>query len=173
MKSDLVTVGGPNGNKWLYPDLVGMENLTARWCAEIQLCTREFGDKRAKLWSFEVKKLLNSANVRQSYFQAVSNSSWANYAYLIAAEIEGTDTLRELRVLASLHGVGIMRLDTDNPSESQILIPARERPDVDWDTMNRLTNENPDFKSYLSLVRQFYQTNDPRPNDWDYPISTN
>jgi hypothetical protein len=33
---------------------------------------------------------------------AVSNSSWANFGYLVAAEIEGQDTLKELRMLLPL-----------------------------------------------------------------------
>jgi hypothetical protein len=35
----------------------------------------------------------NRSNVRECFFQAVSNSSWANFGYLVAAEIEGQDTL--------------------------------------------------------------------------------
>jgi hypothetical protein len=111
--------------------------------------------------------LVNRSNVRETFFQAVSNSSWANFGYLVAAEIEGADTTKELRMLFSLHGIGFIQLDTDNPAESQILIPARERLEVDWVTCNRLTQENKDFLQFLRLVRQFYQTGDPRPKDWD------
>lgn len=160
---------GPKGNKWLYPDLVGMEDLTADWHQEIKGLVKEYADKKTKLWSFEVKILLNRSNVREAYFQAVSNSSWANYGYLVAAEIEGADTMKELRMLFSLHGIGLIQLDPENPAESQILIPARERLEVDWATCNRLTQENKDFVQFMKLVRQFYQTGDPRPNDWDLP----
>jgi len=160
---------GPKGNKWLYPDLVGMEDLTADWHQEIKGLVKEYADKKTKLWSFEVKILLNRSNVREAYFQAVSNSSWANYGYLVAAEIEGADTMKELRMLFSLHGIGLIQLDPENPAESQILIPARERLEVDWATCNRLTRENKDFVQFMKLVRQFYQTGDPRPNDWDLP----
>lgn len=160
---------GPKGNKWLYPDLVGMEVLTADWHQEIKGLVKEYADKKTKLWSFEVKILLNRSNVREAYFQAVSNSSWANYGYLVTAEIEGADTMKELRMLFSLHGIGLIQLDPENPAESQILIPARERLEVDWATCNRLTQENKDFVQFMKLVRQFYQTGDPRPNDWDLP----
>ena len=158
---------GPKGNKWLYPDLVGMEDLTADWHQEIKGVVKEYADTKTKLWSFEVKVLLNRSNVRESFFQAVSNSSWANYGYLVAADIEGADTMKELRMLFALHGIGLIQLDPENPTESQILIPARERPKVDWATCNRLTLENKDFVQFMKLVRQFYQTGDPRPNDWD------
>jgi hypothetical protein len=162
---------GPRGNRWLYPDLVGMEDLTAEWHHEIKGVVKEYADKKTKLWSFEVKLLLNRSNVREAFFQAVSNSSWANFGYLAAAQVEGTDTMRELRMLFSLHGIGLIQIDPENPSESQILIPARERLEVDWTTCNRLTEENKDFLQFVKLVRQFHQTGDPRPNDWDLPDS--
>lgn len=70
---------GPRGNKWLYPDVVGMEDLTADWHQEIKQVVREYADQKTKLWSFEVKILLNRSNLREVFFQAVSNSSWANF----------------------------------------------------------------------------------------------
>ena len=158
---------GPRGNKWLYPDLVGMEDLTTDWHQEIKDVVKEYASQKTKLWSFEVKLLLNRSNVREAFFQAVSNSSWANFGYLASAEIEGTDTMKELRMLFSLHGIGLIQIDPENPAESQILIPAREKPDVDWATCNRLTRENKDFLQFVKLVRQFHQTADPRPKDWD------
>ena len=102
---------GPQGNRWLFPDLVALEDLTADWTAEVRKCVSEAGAQKARMWSFEVKLLLNRSNVREAYFQTVSNSSWANFAYLVAGEIEGTETLKELRMLAALHGVGLIKLD--------------------------------------------------------------
>ena len=161
---------GPNGNKWLYPDVVGMEDLSADWHQEVKDCVGQYADKRTKLWSFEVKLLINRSNIRECFFQAVSNSSWANFGYLVASEIEGSDTLKELRMLFSAHGIGLIQLDVDNPAESQILVPAKERLEIDWDTANRLTVENRDFMDFVKLVRQFYQTGDPRASDWDHKI---
>ena len=158
---------GPGGNKWLYPDLVGMEDLSSHWNREIKDCVQQYAEKKTKLWSFEVKILINRSNVREVFFQAVGNSSWANFGYLVASEIEGADTLKELRMLSSLHGIGFMRLDAENPSESQIMIPAKERIEIDWDTANRLTKENKDFLQYIKLIRQFYQTGEIRRSDWD------
>lgn len=152
---------GPDGNKWLYPDLVGMEDLSGDWCHEIKDCVKQYADKKTKLWSFEVKVLINSSNVRKAFFQAISNSSWANFGYLVAVEIGGKDTLKELRMLASLHGIGFIQLDTKEPTErSQIMIPAKERGEIDWDTANRLTQENPDFFEYIKVIRNFYTFGD-------------
>jgi hypothetical protein len=160
---------GPNGNRWLYPDLVGMEDLGADWHQEVRDCVNQYSDKRTKLWSFEAKLLINRSNVRECFFQAVSNSSWANFGYLVAAEIEGQDTLKELRMLFAAHGIGLIKLDADNPAESQVLIPAREKDEIDWDMANRLATENRDFLEYLKLVKQFYQTGEARQADWDVP----
>ena len=160
---------GAGGNKWLYPDLVGVENLSGDWHREIKDCASEYADKKTKLWSFEVKILINRSNLREAFFQAVSNSSWANFGYLVANEIAG-NTLKELRMLAGLHGIGFIKLSAENPSESQILIPAKERSDIDWDTANRLTEENKDFLEYIKLIRQFYQTGEMRKPDWDMSI---
>lgn len=163
---------GPNGNRWLYPDLVGMEDLGADWHQEVRDCVNQYSDKRTKLWSFEVKLLINRSNVRECFFQAVSNSSWANFGYLVAAEIEAQDTLKELRMLFAAHGIGLIKLDADNPAESQVLIPARERDEIDWDMANRLAKENRDFLDYVKLVKQFYQTGEARLADWDAPKET-
>ena len=160
---------GPNGNKWLYPDVVGMEDLGAEWHQEVRDCVNEYFDKRTKLWSFEAKMLINRSNVRECYFQAVSNSSWANFGYLVAAEIEGQDTIKELRMLFAAHGIGLIKLEAENPSDSQVLIPARERAEIDWDTANRLATENKDFLKYVKLVRQFYQTGEAHHADWNVP----
>jgi len=147
-----------------------MENLSAKWHREVIDCAREYSDKKTKLWSFEVKRAVNRTNVRECYFQAVSNSSWANYSYLVAADLEGNDTIHELRMLAGLHGVGVILLDETNPSESQVYIPSRARPEIDWNAANRLAEENADFLDFIKLVRQFYQTGDPRKNDWDFRL---
>ncbi len=159
---------GRGGNMWLFPDVVAIEDLGARWHREVKDCIRESAQRRAKLWSFEVKLLINAANVRETYFQAVSNSTWANVGYLVAKDISGNATMKELRVLSGLHGIGVIKIDPKNIVESEILIPSVERPDVDWETANRIAEENEDFVNYVKLVRQFYQTGELRARDWDY-----
>lgn len=161
---------GPRGNIWLFPDIVAMEDLGAEWHKDIRDCVRHYGDPRCRLWSFEVKLKLTRANVREHWFQTVSNSSWANRGYLVAAEVEGADTMNELRLLAAAHGIGLIVLDVEDPTEgSEIRIPARERAEVDWDACNRLAEENADFREFIRAVRQFHQTDDVKRGDWDLP----
>lgn len=151
---------GLGGNKWLYPDVVAIEDLTQGLNPEVVSAMRESRDKRIRLWSFEVKILVNRSNARETYFQAVSNSSWANFGYLVASEIEGSETLKELRILYGMHGIGLIKLDAANPAESEILIPARERGDLEWPMCSRLATENRDFERVMKRVRQFFQTGD-------------
>lgn len=160
---------GSKGNHWLHPDIVGMEDLGADWDREVRDCVHEYFDKRTRLWSFEVKLLLNGSNARESFFQAVSNSSWANFAYLVAKDIEGTDTMKELRLLSAAHGIGLIKLNVEDPSESEVMIPARERAAVDWDMVNRLAKENRDFREFVKRIRRFYQTGETSAADWGLP----
>jgi uncharacterized protein len=157
---------GPKGNEWLYPDLVALEDLASEWSDKVTECAKQYGDKKAKLWSFEVKRLINISNVRSTFFQAVSNSSWANFGYLVAAELE-EKAKKELRMLSSLHGIGFILLDTEDPSESQVMIPARERHDLDWESINRLTEANKDFSDYIDEISDFCLTGKTKKQDWD------
>jgi hypothetical protein len=151
---------GAGGNKWLFPDVVGMENLSDGLDPEVVAAIRASQDRQIRLWSFEVKLLINRSNARETYFQAVSNSSWANFGYLVAANFEGPETLKELGILYAMHGIGLIRLDEENPAESEILVPAREKSDIEWPMCSRLAIENKDFKRYMTRVRQFFQTGD-------------
>ncbi|KTD62123.1 COG2958 family protein [Legionella spiritensis] len=157
---------GQGGNKWLHPDIVGLEDLSRHWNHEVKDCVQHYYDKKTKLWSFEVKIKVNLSNLREVFFQTISNSSWANFGYLVANVLDDK-AAHELRILSSLHGIGFIKLNTENPAESQIQIPARERPQIDWDNVNRILEENTDFKEYIKFVRQFYQTGEIRKNDWD------
>ncbi len=60
--------------------------------------------------------------------------------------------MRELELLSSLHGVGVILIDKDNPLESQIIISAKERYEVDWNNANRLAEVNSDFNKYIKRV---------------------
>ena len=149
------------------PNAPGFEDLSDEWNMEIKHIVREKSDQKIKLWSFEVKTRVNRSNVREAYFQAVSNSSWANFGYLAVAEIQSAE--KELRMLSGLHGIGLIKIDTDDPEYSEIIIPARERLNIDWNVANRLAEENTDFIEYIKLIRQFYQTGEKRSKDWDAP----
>ena len=93
--------------------------------------------------------------MRQSYFQAVSNSSWANEGYLVTLNIDDDPTFKdEVRRLNNAFGIGIIKLNPANIFESEILFPSRINQEIDWDTVNRLANENSDFNDFLKLITE-------------------
>lgn len=156
---------GPNGNKWLHPDVVGIEILDKEWENIVSDCVKGSGGNRVKLYSFEVKRVLTPSNLRESFFQSVSNSSWANSGYLVAVEIKG-DIFDELKMLSALHGIGFILLDLKNPSESQILLQCANKELVDWESVNRLLNQNSDFFDFVQSLKVYYESGVINKNDW-------
>lgn len=148
---------GSGGNHWLHPDIVAMQLVDKGWDEIVRSCVKQGVGQRVRLWSFEVKKELTTSNVRRSFFQAVSNSSWANEGYLVAASITN-NVMDELKMLSALHGIGVLLLNAENPTESEILLPARAKADIDWQSVNRIVVENKDFKKYIKAVSTYYQT---------------
>ncbi|MNR68911.1 hypothetical protein D3C85_1937850 [compost metagenome] len=61
----------------------------------------------------------------------------------------------------------MIRLNVLSPSESQILIPARERIEIDSDMCNRLTKENGDFAEFIGRVHRFHQTGELSVKEWE------
>lgn len=107
------------------------------------------------MFSFELKTTLNFSNLRQSFFQTVSNSSWANEGYLVTLNLDDDPTLRdEIRRLNNAFGIGLIKLNPENIFESEILFPSKINPEIDWDTVNRLANENSDFTDFLKLITE-------------------
>lgn len=158
---------GAGGNQWLHPDVVAMEPVDRKWSKHIRHCAKINGSTSVRLWSFEVKKTLTLGNVRKCFFQAVSNSSWAHEGYLVATAIADERVEQELRMLSSLHGIGVILLDPENPSESEIFLPARRRIDADWQSIDRLAKENSDFQECMELVSVYLQTETLREKDWN------
>ncbi|WP_237068374.1 COG2958 family protein [Microbulbifer guangxiensis] len=158
---------GAGGNQWLHPDIVAMQPVDKEWDEIVRSCVKQGAGQSVRLWSFEVKKELSGSNARKSFFQAVSNSSWANEGYLVATSISGQGVEQELRMLSALHGIGIILLNPENPSESDMILPARPRDEIDWQSVNRILIENEDFKEYIDLVSTYLQTGRIRPKDWN------
>ena len=138
-------------NKWLHPDLVGIYFPFNDYLTETQQLQEAFKISSFKLFSFELKIKINFANLREYYFQAVSNSSWANEGYLVALEIDDDPLLRdELRRLNNSFGIGIIKLNSSEIEQSEIIFPSKEKEFIDWETIDRLADENCDFKSFMS-----------------------
>jgi len=142
-------------NKWLHPDLVGVYFPFNDYKAETLEIQNNLSITSIKLFSFEVKINLNFGNLRESYFQAVSNSSWANEGYLATLNIDDEPTfIDEVRRLNNAFGIGIIKLNPENIYESEILFPSRISSEIDWDTVNRLSTENSNFTDFLKLITE-------------------
>jgi hypothetical protein len=141
-------------SEWSYPDIVGFSVPLDDWQSDV-IAFNELSDRNAlTLFSFELKRQLTKGTYREAYFQAVSNSSWAHQGYLVAAHIaEDDDLLAELERLASSFGIGIIRLQLSDLSESRVVYPAHPKAHLDWETINKLCEENSDFKAFLQSVR--------------------
>ncbi|WP_120906948.1 HTH domain-containing protein [Helicobacter pylori] len=144
--------------KWNYPDIVGVYFPYNKYSPydKYQKETLEFlhhtGQKRHKLFSFELKKELSFSNLKESYFQAVSNSSWANEGYLVVFDIDD-EVLNELRRLNQSFGIGVIKLGSEI-SNSKILLPAKER-EIDIPTFNMLIEQNPKgFKPFVEEINK-------------------
>ena len=69
--------------------------------------------------------------------------------------------------MTAVHGIGLIELNVGTPVDSQVIIPAREKIEIDWDTSNRLATENKDFLKYVELVGSSTKTGKTWPESWD------
>ncbi len=155
------------GKKWLSPALVGMEDMSRDWLHEVKDFVQLYSGKKTKLWSFAVTTQLDQFNIRETYFQAVSNSSWAHFGYLVSREVVGDETRKKLELLTQLHGIGFMQLNVAQPAASKIIFTAKERTELDFDRVNRLAEKNKDFRDYIKAVHEFHQIGRVHAVNWD------
>ncbi|MGN8284173.1 HTH domain-containing protein [Helicobacter pylori] len=139
--------------KWNYPDIVGVYFPYNKYKEETLKFLHHTGQEKHKLFSFELKKELSFSNLKESYFQAVSNSTWANEGYLVVFEEIKDKVLGELRRLNQSFGIGVIKLESEI-SNSKILLPAKER-EIDIPTLNMLIEQSPeDFKPFMERINK-------------------
>ncbi len=139
--------------KWNYPDIVGVYFPYNRYEEETLKFLHHTGQKRHKLFSFELKTKISFSNLKESYFQAVSNSSWANEGYLVVFEEIEDKVLGELRRLNQSFGIGVIKLES-KVSNSKILLPAKER-EIDIPTLNMLVEQSPEnFRPFMRNINE-------------------
>ncbi|OOP81837.1 HTH domain-containing protein [Helicobacter pylori] len=148
--------------EWNYPDIVGVYFPYNKYFPyngyeeETLKFLHHTGQKRHKLFSFELKTSIGFPNLKESYFQAVSNSTWANEGYLVVKNIsekDKEDILDELRRLNQSFGIGVIKLESEI-SNSKILLPAKEK-EIDIPTLNMLIEQSPkDFKPFMANINK-------------------
>ena len=132
-----------NADKWTHPDLIGIyfpfndyEKLTLDTLSLLN-------EKSYKIFAFEMKINISLGNLREYYFQAVSNSSWANEGYLVAPNISADDDfMSELSLLNNAFGIGVIKLNIEFPEQSEILFYAKQHDKIDVNMLDKLISKN-------------------------------
>jgi uncharacterized protein len=155
--------------EWVHPDIVGCYFPFGDWKSEVVDVSTLMGNSAVRLYSFELKRDLSIINLREAFFQAVSNSSWANEGYLVAATIDADDDfISELKRLSTAFGIGVIQLDIDDPDSSEIMLPAKPKEVIDWETVNKLSSMNPDFREFLKRIRTDMTSREVRKEMYDH-----
>ncbi len=158
------SVKSPKGmDRWLYPDMVGVRFLHAELSNENLIAfSKKFDTLPVKLVSFELKKEISVHDCRECYFQAISNSSWANEGYLVGRHID-THNPQLMDLLKRLHasfGIGVIDLRTDE-DKSAILLNAKYKEKIDYTVASELSAKNEKFSGFLKSVVD-YDPNHPQ-----------
>ncbi|QQW92035.1 HrgA protein [Helicobacter pylori] len=142
----------PKGmDRWLYPDMVGVRFLHAELSNENLIAfSKKFDTLPVKLVSFELKKEISVNNCRECYFQAISNSSWANEGYLVGRHIN-PKLMDLLKRLHASFGIGVIDLRTDE-DKSVILLNAKYKEKIDYTVALELSEKNEEFSGFLKSV---------------------
>ena len=137
-----------NAQKWVHPDIVGVQFEEFKNDATLALLKATEPKESVHIYSYELKRKIESDyQLKQYYFQALSNSSWANYGYLVAFEISD-DLDEEMARLNNAFGIGIILMQVN---DSKILYPAKEKA-LDYNTIEKMNNLNPDFCSFITKL---------------------
>lgn len=144
--------GKDNNQIWTHPDMVGIKFLNLQTKASQNFLKSINRVDTFKMSSYELKKEINNdSELKKAYFQAVSNSSWANYGYLVAFEF--SDSLNEeMARLNQSFGIGVIELNA-NPYQSKILFPAAYR-DLDFKTIDKLCKINKEFEKFIEQTEK-------------------
>lgn len=144
--------GKDNNQIWTHPDMVGIKFLNLQTKASQNFLKSINRVDTFKLSSYELKREINSdSELKKAFFQAVSNSSWANYGYLVAFEF--SDSLNEeMARLNQSFGIGIIELNA-NPYQSKVLYPSVFR-DLDFKTIDKLCKMNKEFEKFIEQTEK-------------------
>lgn len=145
-------------NEWIHPDIVGIHFPFEDFDKNTLDLLQNLSNPSYKIYSFELKKFINNANLKECYFQAVSNSSWANEGYLVVFENIDDEIFSELVRLNASFGIGVIQLEM-SVLDSKVLLPAKQRS-LDTQTLNMLTEKNTNFKEFIDDVNKDINAND-------------
>lgn len=133
--------------KWIHPDMVGVTFLKLENKNSQALQRTVNNNDTFKINSYELKKEINTDyELKKAYFQAVSNSTWANNGFLVAFYINESLSDEIMRLNQSF-GIGVIELKA-NPYESKLHHPAHYRK-LDFKTIDKLCKINNIFSEFI------------------------
>ena len=143
---------------WTHPDMIGIKFLNLQARASQNFIKSVNPVDTFKLNSYELKKEINSDNeLKKAFFQAVSNSSWANFGYLVAFEFSDS-LMDEIERLNQSFGIGVIELNA-NPYQSKVLFPAKLR-NLDFNTLDKLCKMNNEFDKFIEQIEKLMTAKD-------------
>lgn len=138
---------GDKGQTWIHPDIVGVKFATFKKNSTKDFLRSNNVEESYDIYSYELKiKIDTDNNLKKYFFQALSNSNWANYGYLVALEIN-PDRLEELERLSNMFGIGVIQL-SPNISKTKILFPSTKRK-INFKSIDKLSDINSDFEQFI------------------------
>lgn len=155
-----LTEKGKKGlNKWINPDIVGVKYHFEEYSDDVYQLLINSSQPLFELYSYEVKKEISLSNIKECYFQAVSNSSWANYGYLVCKTIDenNDDLMSEIERLVNSFGIGLLKLNICKDSSENditVLFQARLNNKLDYATIENLYGKNEDFAKYIDKINK-------------------
>lgn len=150
--------GNDSNQIWTHPDMVGIKFLNLQTKASQDFIKSVNRVDTFKLSSYELKREINSdSELKKAFFQAVSNSSWANFGYLVAFEFSDSLT-DEIERLNQSFGIGVIELNA-NPYQSKILFPAKFRS-LDFKTIDKLCKINKEFEKFIEQTEKLMTAED-------------
>ena len=160
---------------WTNPDIVAVNPVLLNWNLFFQNEVKKLGifsTKVLEFYSFELKLKIDKSSLIENYFQAVSNSSWANYNYLVVGDLDKKPSfIDELKRLNKGYGIGVIKLNIENPAQSEIIVEAREKENVDVNFMNFLSSNNVDFLEFMEECLSIVENKEINLNVFDKIIT--
>ena len=150
--------GSEKNQKWIHPDMLGIRFLDLSSKINKKFLKLLNKGDTFKITSYELKKEINTDyELKEAYFQAISNSSWANYGYLVAFEISD-NLLDEIERLNQSFGIGVIELNA-NPYKSKILYSSKLK-ELDFKTIDKLCKINKDFENFIEYIEKILSVED-------------
>lgn len=137
-----------SAKKWVHPDMVGVQFNDFQEPTTRSFLKAANTKEYIYLYSYELKRVIeNDHQLKEYFFQALSNSSWANYGYLVAFEIS-EDVMEEMERLNRSFGIGVILL-SPYTGQTKELFQARKN-ELDYYTIDKLCRLNENFKAFIN-----------------------